>query len=337
MGNLTVNYNHFSNIGRDQLAGTKPVKQLSEEERKALEDARVTTQKLFSTGIAGDEAKDATATLGNIEKVSSLTQGDINAVNLKAAADLGKTFTQGEIQEIFGKAAAPLGAVVSVQALDSKIDAVTADPNAQNLKSLVTTTRDASLAFSQVGKLVVENSDKIVELGARAGGSVGEALARAIGSKPGSLIKTGIEGSSKVLGRVSTGLSIGVAALDVVIAGQDIKTFWDTPNTKTFAKMGLGLVAAGASVLAATRLPGLSTKASVVAALADVGKISVDVDWVNVYDGAKVQTSNFVASKYTGFKQEILSSRLPQGAGATFSAGNSTLPLLQYGVIGKSL
>ena len=93
MGNLTTNYNHFSNIGRGQLAGVKPGQQLTEEERQALVDVRTTTQKLFSTGIAGDDAKDATATLGNIEKVSSLSQGDINAVNLKAAADLGyKTF-----------------------------------------------------------------------------------------------------------------------------------------------------------------------------------------------------------------------------------------------------
>lgn len=338
MGNLSVNYNHFSSIGRNELAGSRPEQTLSGDSRQALDEARTTTEKLLATGVVGSEAKDATAAFQNLQKVSRLTEGDVNLVNIKAAVDLGKLATQGEIQEAFGNAATPLGAVISVGTLGTKIHDAKEDPNAQNVKALITTTRDASVAFSQLGKLLVANSDKVAELTTRFGGDIGLTVARGLGSKPAAVVKAGLEGSSKMLGRVSTGLSYGVAALDLVIAGQDIKNFWDNPNTKSFAKMSLGLVAAGASVLAATRLPGLSTKATVVAALADVGKIGVDVNWVGVYDGTKTQVGNFVSDRVYDFKQEVLVSRLPQGAVVSnVSANSAALPLLKNGVIGQSL
>lgn len=337
MGNISVGYNHFSNIGRAQLAGSQSRTTLTEAERKAMIDAQNTARKVLGSGVAGSQAQDANATLGNIEKVSNLVEGDVNAVNLKAAVDLGQQFAQGEVQQALGRVAAPLGAVVSVEALGSKIEAVKKDPNAQNIKGVIATTRDASTAFSVIGTMLVEHSDTVVEVAGRLSDDVAKVMARGLGSSAATTVKAGITGGSKVLGRVATGLSVGVAALDVVIAGSDIKTYWNNPNTKTFAKMGLGIVAAGASVLAATHIPGLSTPATIVAALADVGKASVDVDWGHVVTGAKTSVTGFVSNQVYNMKQEILVSRLPAGAPVSVASSQTPIHDLRNGVIGLAL
>lgn len=321
MGSLTLNpttsYSHFSQLGRTQLAGSHTTAALSDESAKALADARTATQKILSSGVAGNAVKDANSAFGNIEKISRLAEGDVNAVNIKAAVDLGSKFTQGEMQAVLGTVATPLGAVISFEALGSRIEATKKDPNVQNVKSLVSTTRDATTAFSALGKLLVENSGSVATFASRISGDLGQAVARGLGSSAATSVKAGIQGSSKVLGQIGAGLSIGVAAMDVVIAGQDIHTYWNDPSGKNLAKMGFGVVAAGASVLAATRIPGISTPAAIVAALADVSKFGVDVNWKGVYDGTKVRVGNLVTDQTNNFKQDILASRLPKGAFAT--------------------
>lgn len=317
MGNLLLSptsYSTFSQLGRNQLAGTRTGPALSTENAQALADAGNATRRILASGVAGDVAQDATSALGNIEKVSRLADGDVNAVNLKAAVDLGAKLTQGEFQEALGRVAAPLSAVVSVEALGSRIEATKKDPTVQNVKSLVSTTRDATTAFSVLGKLVVENSGSVATFASRISGDLGQAVARGLGSSAAGSVKAGISGGSRVLGQIGAGLSIGVAAMDVVIAGTDIRNYWNDPSGKNLARMGFGVVAAGASVLAATRIPGLSTPAAIVAALADVSKFGVDVNWKGVYDGTKVRVGTLVSDQASSFKQDILSSRLPKGA-----------------------
>lgn len=339
MGNLGIQYNHFSSIGRDSLAAS-PNANLPTGNRQALNDARNTTVKILATGVAGSGAKDATSILQNADKLTLLSQGEINVANLKAAVDVGAKFTEGEAQELLGQVATPLGAVISVESLGKTIDATVKNPNADNVKNLVKTTQGATKAFSQLSTLIVNYGDDAVNLLANNSSTISSLMAKGLSGQTAGAVKTGLQTSGKVLGRISTGLNVGVAALDVVIAGRDIKNFWEDPNGKSLTKMGLGVVAAGASILAACRLPGLSTKASMVAALADVGKVSVDVNWGGVYSGAKAEVTSFATNKYEAFKSEVFASRLPVGATVSPSvvASNSaTLPLLKAGVIGMAL
>lgn len=346
MGNINTQYTHFSSLGRDQLAGPRSTAVLPQDTQKALNDARNTTTRILATGVAGEGAQEATSILANADKISRLSQGDINAVNLKAAVDVGAKFTQGEVQELLGTVATPLSAVVSVESLGRTIDTTLKDPNADNVKVLVKTTQSATTAFSQLSSLIVNYGDDAINVLANNSSTISSLMAKGLSSQTAGVVRTGLETSGKVLGRISTGLNIGVAALDVVIAGRDIKNFWEDPTGKSFTKMGLGLVAAGASILAAAKLPGLSTKASMVAALADIGKVGVDVNWGGVYQGAKTGVTSFASDKYQAFKSEVISSRLP--VGATVAPVSATvapvggpespvLPLLRSGVIGASL
>ena len=338
MGNLNSNYNHFSSLGRAQLAGSRTLAALPQDSQKALEDAKETTTKLLVTGVAGEGAQDAGNALLNVEKVSRLSQGDVNLINVKAAVDLGAKLTQGTVQEALGQVATPLTAVVSVEAFGRNLDATTKNPNAENVKLLVKTTQGATTAFAQLSSLLVNYGDSAVSLLAENSGTISSLMAKGLSGPAAGTVRTGLQTGSKVLGRISTGLNLGVAALDVVIAAKDIKRFWDDPNGRSFTKMSLGLVAAGASVLAASRLPGLSTKASMVAALADVGKVGVDVNWSGVYAGAKTGVTSFAADRYQAFRQEVIVSYLPQGAlVSTPPATSATLPLIRSGVIGQKL
>ncbi|PKL77104.1 MAG: hypothetical protein CVV27_06850 [Candidatus Melainabacteria bacterium HGW-Melainabacteria-1] len=343
MGNLTNNYTHFSQLGRNRLVGSaSTLPRLPETSQKAIDDLRATTQKVLVTGAAGDAAKDAGLTVLNLEKVGRLTEGDINAVNLKAAVDLGSKLPIDQFQGVLSQVSAPITAVASVELMQSRIESTISDPSALNVKLLVATSRDASRAFSVLGTFLVKNADKVAATAADSSSTIGGLISKGLGTGAAGAVKTGVQSGSRVLGHLSTGLSVGVAALDVVLAGQDIKRYWDDPSGKNLAKMGLGLVAASASVLAASRIPGISTKATMVAALADVGKFGVDVDWGGVYTGGKDAVTVYTQDRYQAFKQEVMVSRLPQGAlVASPTASTPVNPGLQtypgLGVIGASL
>ncbi|MGV3524821.1 MAG: hypothetical protein ACO1RX_11370 [Candidatus Sericytochromatia bacterium] len=316
MGQMMVgstNYTAFSRIGRENIvAPLLNTSQLDADAQTALADAQNTTRRVLSTGIVGDGAKDATAVIGQLEKVSSLSQGDINAVNIKAAMDLGQKFTQGQVQQLLGTVATPIGAVISVEQLQTNIDKAFQDPSAQNVKTLVTVTRDAGMTFSKLTELAINYGDDALALAGRYGGGVGELLTKGMGTKAAGAVKTGLSQGGQLLGRVSKGLNIGIAAMDIWIAGNDIKNFWNDPSGKNLAKMSLGVVAAGASVL--STVPGIGTKAAMVATLADVGKMGVDVNWAGVYEGTKTQVSTFAQVQANNLKRDLVASRLPQGA-----------------------
>lgn len=269
------------------LFQTAPVRpSLAETDRQALEAAQATARKVLSTGVAGDKAQQATATVAKLEQLSQLSQGDVNAVTLKAAVDLGEQFTRGEVQQVLSTFSAPLGTIVSVENLSTSIDKTLEKPNPQNLKTLMNSTVGATTSVGQLSQLIAKHT-----------GEAGRLLAR----------------GSQSLGQLNSVLSVGVAAMDVAIAGQDIQRFWQDPNLKSFSKMGLGLVAASASVLSAAKVPGLGTKALVVAALADAGKMAVDVDWGAVYQGVTGTVSAVAQSQAVRLKQDLLESRLPAG------------------------
>lgn len=310
MGNIQ-GYNHFSQLSQQQLLGTAQRVSVSPDSQKALADAKSTTQKLLATGAVGEAAKQVNGTVLNVEKVSKLASGDVNAVNLKAAVDLGEIVTRGQVQEVLGTVAAPLGAVAAVELMTGRVDATIKDPTADNVKLLLKTSEGAAKSFSTLSKLLVENSGTVVSLAGKVSDDLGRLVGKAVGSSAGTVVKTGLTTSQRVLGGLGSALNVGIAGLDIYIAGTDIKRFWDDPNAKNFTKMGLGLVAATGSVIAASKIPGLSGKAALVAALADVGKVGVDVDWGGVYDGVKTKTVEFAADQSSKFKQDILVSQVP--------------------------
>lgn len=283
---MTPTYSEFTRLQQTgALLGIKPVQSsLENSERVALEAVQATARKVLSTGIAGDEAKQATATLSRLEQVSRLSQGDMNAVTLKAAIDLGMQFSQGQVQQVLGTMSTPLGAVVSVQNLTTSLDKTLEQPSPQHVKALIHATAGATASMGQLSKLLSEHA-----------GQVGRLLAR----------------GSQTLGKVNSAFSVGFAAMDVAIAGQDVVRFWRDPHLKSFAKMGLGLVAASASVLSAVKLPSLGGKAVMIAALADAGKMAFDVDWGSAYQGMRTSVTALTQDQAARFKQELLQSRLP--------------------------
>jgi hypothetical protein len=293
MGNITNNYSELTNLHKSGalFQPVKNIKPLSAEEQKALNQARSTTQSVLSSGIAGGEAKDAVSTVLKIEQISKLSQGDVNAANLKAAVDLGEQLTRGRIQEALGNVSAPLGAVASVQSLSTNLNKSFEDPSPQNLKGVLSSTRGATSSVGKLSKIMAEHA-----------GQAGSILAR----------------GGQTLGRVSSVLNVGIATMDVAIAGQDIYKFWQDPNLKSFAKMGLGVVAASASVIAAAKIPGMGTQAIVVATLADAGKVGLDVDWQSVYNGVSTTVVSTAETHIQQYKSELLASRLPLGADPQF-------------------
>jgi hypothetical protein len=302
MGNIITTYSELTRLHRSggllTVNSVKP--SLSAEEQKALDEAKSTTRKVLSSGIAGEDAQSATGTVAKIEQISRLSQGDVNATNLKAAVDIGEQLTRGEVQQLLGSVSAPLGAVASVESLSNSIDKTLENPNPQNLKALFSSSVGATTSVGQLGQLVARHT-----------GEAGLLIGR----------------STQALGKVSSVLTVGVAAMDLAIAGQDVKRFWDAPDAKNFAKMGLGMVAAGASVMAAAKIPGVGTKALVVATLADAGKMSLDVNWEKVYQGGRVAATAMAREQATRLKQEVLSSRLPAGADSRYPRMTVISPL----------
>ncbi|MBT9544218.1 MAG: hypothetical protein IV090_02380 [Candidatus Sericytochromatia bacterium] len=293
MGNITNNYSELTQLHRSG-ALFQPVKNLQalpEDNLKALNEAKAATQKVLSSGVAGSDAQDALGTVAKIEQISRLSKGDVNAANLKAAVDLGEQLTRGQVQQVLGNVSAPLGAVVSVQSFGSNLDKSLDNPNPENLKGLINSTKGATTSVGTLSKLLAEHV-----------GQAGTVLTR----------------GSQALSHVGSVLNIGVAAMDVAIAGKDIHNFWVDPNLKSFTKMGLGLVAASASVIVAAKVPGLGTQAVVVAALADAGKMGVDVNWKAVYNGVSTTVTTTAQSQMQQYKREVLESRLPAGGDPTY-------------------
>lgn len=329
MGNIQTQFSQIGQLTQQQLAPTQSVRRLDPESEKALKDAQATTRKVLATGVAGENFQNINSTVVNVEKVSRLANGDVNAVNIKAAIDLGETVTRGQVQQVLGNVAAPIGAFVSYELMTDRIDHTIKDPNADNFKLLLKTGEGATKSFSALSKLVLEHSDKVVSFAGSYSDNLGRLLAKGTQSSAAGLVKTGLTGSQRVLGHVGTALNVGVAGLDIYIAGKDIKNFWDDPSGKNMARMGLGIVAATGSVLAASKIPGLSGKAAVVAALADVSKVGLDVNWTGVYNGTKETVVDYTQETVAAYKKEILVSRLPQLANTSVKATPAALTISQ--------
>lgn len=364
MSNLSTQYNHFTRLSQaapaapqlqaiETLQAQNPGSINSETTTSAttkpghnpksdaeLKKVKSGTQKVLSSGIAGESGQAINSTVLNVEKVARLADGDVNAVNIKAAVDLGEQVTRGKIQEALGSVATPLGAVVSAELMADRINTTVKDPNADNVKLLLKTGEGAARNFSNLSKFLVSNSDKLVSFTGKYSDDIAGLLAKGLGSKTAGAVKTGLTGSQRVLGHVGTALGVGVAGLDVYIAGRDIKTYWEDPTGKNMGKMGIGVVTAAASVLAAAKIPGVSGKAAIVATLGDVAKLSVDVDWSSVYEGAKEKTSEVVSSQYSKLKEEVVGipnptiRRIQANAQSSNAIGSVSATLSQTRAIG---
>ncbi len=329
MGNIQTQFSQIGQLTQQQVATTKPVRRLDPESEKALKDAKTTTRKLFATGAVGENAQKINSTVINVEKVTRLADGDVNAINIKAAIDLGEKVTRGQVQEVLGNVSAPLGAFVSYGLMSERIDNTIKDPNADNVKLLLKTGEGATRSFSALSKLVLENSGKVASFAGRYSDDLGRVLTKGMSSGTAGVVKTGLTGTQRALGHMGTALNVGVAGLDIYIAGKDIKNYWDDPTGKNLARMGLGLVAATGSILAASKIPGLSGKAAVVAALADVSKVGLDVNWTGVYKGTKENVVGYTQETVAAYKKEILVSRLPQLAHVPVTVTPASLTISQ--------
>jgi hypothetical protein len=360
MSNLSTQYNHFTRLSQatpvaPQLHAieslqtqntngspteTTPTPTSAQKKEEELEKVKSSTQKVLGSGLAGEGAKGVNSTVLNVEKVARLADGDVNAINIKAAIDLGEQVTRGRIQEALGTVATPLGAVVSAELMADRINTTVKDPNADNMKLLLKTGEGAARSFSGLSKFLVSNSDRLVSFAGKYSDNVGSLLAKGLGSKTAGVVKTGLTGSQRVLGHVGTALEVGVAGLDLYIAGRDIKTYWEDPTGKNMGKMGIGVVTAAASVLAAAKIPGISSKAAIVATLGDVAKISVDVDWATVYEGAKEKTTEMVSTQYSKLKEEVVGipnptiRRIQANAQSSTAIGSVSATLSQTRAIG---
>ncbi len=361
---MNTQYNHFTRLTREPTAASFPVlrdmdklqaqqkppvvaqpTQTSSEveSEKEIKKVKGGTHKVLGTGLAGDSGKQINSTILNVEKVARLADGDVNAVNIKAAVDLGEKVTRGKVQQALGTVATPLGAVMSAELMVSRIDDTVKDPNADNVKLLLKTGEGAARNFSKLSHFLVANSDNAVKLVGKYSDNVGRLLAKGLGSKAAGSVKAGLTGSQRVLGHVGTALNVGIAGLDVYIAGKDIKNYWDDPSLKNMGKMSIGVVTAAASIVAAAKVPGLSSKAAVVATLGDVAKISMDVNWAAVYDGAKTKTTRVVNQQMESLKQDVMGMRDPRiqriqsNAAISPALGTVSATLGQTKAIGVSL
>lgn len=331
MSNLSTQYNHFTRLSQGPVVPQLHAMETLQEEhglvttegapttakpdkkKEAEEIGKVKkgTHKALSSGIAGEGGKAINNTVLNVEKVARLADGDVNAINIKAAVDLGEQVTRGRIQQALGTVATPLGAVVSAELMADRINDTVKDPNADNVKLLLKTGEGAARNFSQLSKFLVSNSDKLVSFTGKYSDDAARLLAKGMGSKTVGAVKTGLTGTQRALGHVGTALNVGVAGLDIYIAGRDIKTYWDDPSGKNLGKMSIGVVTAAASVIAAAKIPGVSGKAAIVATLGDVAKLSVDVDWTAVYHGTKEKASEIATEQYTKLKSDIMGNANP--------------------------
>lgn len=364
MSNLSTQYNHFTRLSQptpaapqlhaienlqeqnpgstDSALATSPSSQPGHNSKSDAELKKVKsgTQKVLDSGLAGEGGKAINSTVNNVQKVARLADGDINAVNIKAAVDLGEQVTRGRIQEALGTVATPLGAVISAELMAERINTTVKDPNADNVKLLLKTGEGAARNFSNLSKFLISNSDKLVSFTGKYSDDLAGFLAKGLGSKAAGAVKVSLTGSQRVLGHVGTALGVGVAGLDLYIAGRDVKIYWDDPTGKNMGKMGIGIVTAAASVLAAAKIPGVSSKAAVVATLGDVAKLSVDVDWVSVYQGAKEKTTNVVNGQYSKLKEEVVGipnptiRRIQANAQSSNAIGSVSATLSQTRAIG---
>lgn len=298
--NAIGTYTHFSQF-RQELE--KPSAAPDAEVAQALVGVEATTRKIMGSGLVGQHAKDATAIAANLEKTQRLTQGDINAVNLKAAVDIGEKLARGTVQNALSLAAAPIAAAASLETLDDTFARASHDPSPQNLKAVMNSTKAIGTSFSQLSRLTLEYGDDVVTLAARHSDTVANLAAQSAATGATGLVRTGLNTTSQTLGKVSQGLTVGVAAMDVWIGVKDVQDFLTNPSMRNLLRAGLGSIAAGASMASVAKVPVLGVSASLVATLADVGKVGLDVNWIALYHGA--------ADRY---KQEVLASRLPQGA-----------------------
>lgn len=357
MSNLSTQYNHFTRLSQAPAApqlhaietlqpqqdGSHDVTTTSDKKKETEEIKKVKsgTHKALSSGIAGEGGKAINNTVLNVEKVARLADGDVNAINIKAAVDLGEQVTRGKIQEALGTVATPLGAVVSAELMATRINETVKDPNADNVKLLLKTGEGAARNFSQLSKFLVSNSDKLVSVVGKYSDNAANLLAKGLGSSTVGVVKTSLTGTQRVLGHVGTALNVGVAGLDLYIAGKDIKTYWEDPSGKNLGKMGIGVVTAAASVLAASKIPGVSSKAAIVATLGDVAKLSMDVDWISVYHGAKEKTTEVVGEQYSKLKDEVVGipnptiRRIQANAQQATAIGSVSATLSQTPAIGR--
>ena len=242
---------------------------------KALNQVKGSTQRVLGTGVAGEQAREASSTLINIERISRLSEGDINAVNLKAAVDLGqRVVADGEMQELLGRIGTPLAALASAEGFSNSLERTLNSPTPHNMKSLLGSTRGVTSSASQISLMLAEHA-----------GEAGTILVR----------------GSQTLNKISPVVNTGIAVMDVAIAGSDIKTFWEDSSAKNGAKMTLGLVAAGASVLNVAKLPIFGINAAIVAVVADVAKLGLDINWGKVGRGAQ----DLVHSKAVAASQKM--------------------------------
>lgn len=236
-------------------AQQKPVLEPAQE--KALNQIKSGTQRLLGSGIVGDDLQRVSRHSQMLERSLKLGRGEIKAANIKAALDLGQELVADEaIREGLGQIESPFTAVISVQGLQRSIQDVGENPNPHNLKRLMSSTRGVATSVGEISALVIEHAPEL-------GGEVAKVFAR---------------GSSQFMGRIGPALNLGIATMDVALAGQDIYDFWRRPNLKNLAHMSLGTIAASASVLKVA-VPALQTPATVVATLADLGKLGLDLDW----------------------------------------------------------
>lgn len=288
MGQITPAYAQFTQLRQSGSLWHAPARPLKEHERDALNKVKSGTHSILGTGLVGADAQEINRTLLQLEKLDQLSQGKISAINLKAALDLGQQLSQGPVHEVLQDVGTPLTAAISLQALGSSLDRTLKDPTPDNMKGLMTTTRGATATVGQL-------SQALASVAANHGFEAGSLLAR----------------GSQVIGQVTPALNIGIATLDLVLAGRDIQAYWQRPSEKNAARMGLGVVAAGASVLRAG-MPALGTTATIVATLADVGKLSLDLDWNAVLSGGQAALGNLTASGQKKLQTELgLQAHLP--------------------------
>lgn len=282
MAQLQTQYTTFTNLRSQQ--GLRPVSvvpALKDPEKNALNQIKSGSHKLLGVGLVGTPLQEANSTFLRFEKVDRLAKGEFNAVNLQAAFDLSQEFSQGEVQQVLGQVSAPLATVVSIQSLGSSIQKTLENPNAGNVKGLITTTRGAT---TTVGHL----SGVLAEVGVEYGLDAGKFLAR----------------GSQFLGRITPTLNKGIAVMDIILAAQDVRHYWQDPSGKNVMRMGLGMVAAGASIVRATN-PALGTTATIVAALADVGKLGLDVDWQAAATGGRQLAKSVLQSGQERVRTEL--------------------------------
>lgn len=294
---------HLTQLRQDGLLYRSTAKvEVDPDGIKALNQVKGSTQRVLGTGIAGEQVKEATSTLANIERISRLSEGDINAVNLKAAVDLGQQVVgDGQMQQLLGRIGTPLAALASAEGFSNSLERTLDNPTPHNMKSLLGSTRGITSSATQISLMLAEHT-----------GSAGSILVR----------------GSQTLNKISPVVNTGIAVMDVAIAGSDIKTFWEDSSLKNGAKMTLGLVAAGASVLHLAKLPVFGVNAAIVAVVADVAKLGLDIDWAKVGKGAQGIVHSKAVEASQAMQAQISNPKPVVSGSIHFGAIGASTPML---------